>query len=160
MSNLNRVMLIGRLGQDPELRITSGGTTVCNLSLATTEKWKDKNGDKQERTEWHRCVAWGKQAEILAQYVSKGSLLYVEGSLETKAWDDKDGNKRYTTEIRVKDFQFLDTKKDGGARGGQHGGGGSADYESQRKTGWAGTTEPASDYGTPNREGLDDDIPF
>lgn len=148
--SLNKVMLIGHLGQDPELRHTQGGTAVCNFSLATTERWKDKSGEKQERTEWHRCVAWGKPGEVLAKYLTKGSQVYIEGSLETKQWEDKDGNKRYTTEIKVRDFTFL--------------GGGKSSADSRR----SGSHDPSplragDDLGYGPRtapEGLDDDIPF
>ena len=106
--SLNKVMIIGRLGQEPELRYTSGGSPVCTLNLATSETWNDKNsGQKQERTEWHRVVVWGKLAELCNQYLAKGRQAYVEGKLQTRAWDDKDGNKRYTTEINASTVQFL-----------------------------------------------------
>jgi single-strand DNA-binding protein len=155
---LNRMELIGNLGQDPEVRHTGSGMAVCELSIAVNERVK--KGDQWEsHTEWIRCVVFGKRAENVAKFLSKGSQVYIEGKWRTEKWE-KDGVTRYTTKVLVDDVQFLDGKKDGASRGGQHGGGGSADYESQRKTGWAGTTEPASDYGTPNREGLDDDIPF
>jgi single-strand DNA-binding protein len=108
MGNLNKVMLIGRLGQDPEKRVTPSGASVVTLSLATSEKFNDKNGNKQERTEWHKCVFWNKQADLIEQYCRKGSQLYVEGSLQTNEWQDKDGNKRYTTEIQGRNMQFLD----------------------------------------------------
>jgi len=105
-------MIIGRLGQDPDLKGTPNGTQVCNFSVATTESWKDKNGNKQEKTEWHRIVVWGKLAEICGQYLSKGRQVYIEGSLQTRSWE-KDGVKRYSTEINAKTVQFL-----GGAQGG------------------------------------------
>ena len=111
MSGLNKVLLIGRLGQDPELKHTPSGAAVCNFSLATSETWNDKSsGQKQERTEWHRVVLWGKIAELANQFLKKGSQCYVEGSLQTRSWDDKDGNKKYTTEINGKSVQFLDAK--------------------------------------------------
>jgi single-strand DNA-binding protein len=104
---VNKVILIGNLGADPELRYTPGGQAVCDIRLATNEAWTDKNGQKQERTEWHRVVMWGKPAEICKQYLTKGQKLYVEGRLQTRSWDDKEGNKRYSTEIIGTDFMFL-----------------------------------------------------
>ncbi len=112
---INKVILIGNLGQDPEIRYTSKGNTVTNLNLATSEKWKDKNtGENKEKTEWHRVVLFGKLAEIAAEYLRKGSQIYIEGSLKTKKWQDKNGNDRYTTEIIVNingTMQMLGTKK-------------------------------------------------
>ncbi|HLT23220.1 MAG TPA: single-stranded DNA-binding protein [Bacteriovoracaceae bacterium] len=105
--SVNKVILLGRLGQDPELKYTPGGAAVCNFSLATTESWTDKSGQKQEKTEWHRIVVWGKLAELCNQYLSKGRQAFVEGRLQTRAWDDKDGNKRYTTEIMASTVQFI-----------------------------------------------------
>lgn len=114
MSGLNKVMLIGRLGKDPEIRYTTAGVAIANFTIATSEEWKDKeSGDKKERTEWHRIAAFGKLGEICGEYLSKGKQIYVEGRIQTRAWDDKDGNKRYTTEIIASDVQFLD-KKDSG----------------------------------------------
>ena len=100
MGSVNKVILVGNLGRDAELRYTPGGAAVATLSLATTETWNDKEGQRQEKTEWHRVVLWGKQAETLSQYLQKGKQIYIEGRLQTRQWDDKDGNKRYTTEIR------------------------------------------------------------
>jgi single-strand DNA-binding protein len=106
--SVNKVILLGRLGQDPELKHTPSGMSVCNFSLATSENWKDKqSGQKQEKTEWHRIVAWGKQAELCHQYLAKGRQVYVEGKLQTRSWDDKTGQKRYTTEILVSSIQFV-----------------------------------------------------
>jgi single-strand DNA-binding protein len=106
--SVNKVILLGRLGQDPELKYTPSGAPVCNFSLATTESWSDKaSGQKQERTEWHRVVVWGKLAELCNQYLAKGRQAFVEGRLQTRAWDDKDGNKRYTTEINAATVQFI-----------------------------------------------------
>ena len=110
---LNKVMIIGNLGRDPEVRYTQGGSAVANLNIATNEVWKDKEGQKQERTEWHRVVVWGKQAEIAKEYLSKGRSVYIEGSLQTRQWDDKDGNKRYTTEIRCQRFVMLGGRGEG-----------------------------------------------
>ncbi|MBY0517896.1 MAG: single-stranded DNA-binding protein [Bacteriovoracaceae bacterium] len=105
--SVNKVILLGRLGQDPELKYTPGGAPVCNFSLATTEAWTDKAGAKQEKTEWHRVVVWGKLAELCNQYLSKGRQAFVEGRLQTRSWDDKDGNKRYMTEINAATVQFI-----------------------------------------------------
>ena len=100
MGSVNKVILVGNLGRDAELRYTPAGAAVATLNLATTETWNDKEGQRQEKTEWHRVILWGKQAETLNQYLQKGKQIYVEGRLQTRQWDDKDGNKRYTTEIR------------------------------------------------------------
>lgn len=105
--SVNKVILLGRLGQDPELKYTPGGSPVCNFSMATTESWTDKGGQKQEKTEWHRIVVWGKLAELCNQYLGKGRQAFVEGRLQTRSWDDKDGNKRYTTEILANTVQFI-----------------------------------------------------
>lgn len=105
--SVNKVILLGRLGQDPELKYTPGGSPVCNFSVATTEAWTDKQGQKQEKTEWHRIVVWGKLAELCNQYLSKGRQAFIEGRLQTRSWDDKDGNKRYTTEILATTVQFI-----------------------------------------------------
>jgi len=117
MAGINKVILIGRLGNDPEIRYTPSGAAVANFSIATSEEWKDKDsGEKKERTEWHRIVAWRKLGEICGEYLSKGKQVYVEGRLQTRSWDDKDGNKRYTTEIVASDVQFLGSRdmSDGG----------------------------------------------
>jgi single-strand DNA-binding protein len=105
--SVNKVLLIGRLGNNPEIRYTNGGTAVANFNIATSENWNDKNGQKQERTEWHRIVVWGKLAELCEKYLAKGRQCYVEGRLQTRSWDDKDGNKRYTTEVVASSIQFL-----------------------------------------------------
>ena len=106
-SGVNKCILIGRLGKDPDVRYTSNGGAVANFNLATNESWTDKAGQKQERTEWHRIVVWGKLGELCGQYLSKGRQAYVEGRLQTRDWTDKDGNKRYTTEIVAQNIQFL-----------------------------------------------------
>lgn len=110
--SVNKVILIGRLGQDPELKYTPSGSPVCNFSLATSENWVDKSGQKQEKTEWHRVVVWGKLAELCGQYLSKGREAYIEGKLQTRSYDDKEGNKRYTTEVQALSVQFLGGKQD------------------------------------------------
>lgn len=107
MSNLNKVMIIGRLGQDPEVRYMPSGKAVANLSVATSEKWKDQNGEKQERTEWHRISAFDKLAEIMEKYLTKGSQVYIEGKLQTRKYQAKDGSDRYTTEIIAHQMQML-----------------------------------------------------
>jgi single-strand DNA-binding protein len=112
MASVNKVMLIGNLGGDPEKRVTGTGQAVTNFNIATTDRWTDKGGQKQERTEWHRIVVWGPQAESCAQYLNKGRQVYVEGSLRTRQWQDRDGNTRYTTEVIAQRVQFL-----GGPRG-------------------------------------------
>jgi len=114
MGFLNKVLLIGRIGQDPELRTTPSGHRVVNISLATTEYFKDQAGQKQERTEWHRLQFWNRQAEVVAQYCRKGSQIYVEGALQTREWQDKDGNRRFSTDIVVRNLQLLDPKPQNG----------------------------------------------
>lgn len=107
MAGINKVIIVGNLGKDPEVRHTPSGQAVANFSIATSESWNDKDGQKQERTEWHRIVVWGKLAELCGKYLSKGRQCYLEGKLQTRAWDDKDGNKRYTTEVVANTVQFL-----------------------------------------------------
>jgi single-strand DNA-binding protein len=114
---VNKVILIGNLGGDPELRSTPGGTSVASFTLATNESWTDKDGTKQERTEWHRIVVWSRLAEICGQYLRKGSQVYIEGRLQTRSWEDKQGNQRKTTEIVARDMQMLGARSEGnGAR--------------------------------------------
>lgn len=107
MAGVNKVMIIGNLGKDPELRHTPQGNAVANFSIATSESWNDKNGQKQERTEWHRIVVWGKLAELCAKYLSKGRQCFIEGKLQTRAWEGQDGQKKYTTEVIASTVQFL-----------------------------------------------------
>ena len=149
MSSLNKAMLIGRLGEDPTVNYTQSNTAVANFSMATSERYKDKNGEQQETTEWHRVVAWGRLAEICQEYLKKGSLVYIEGPITTKQWEDKDGNKRYTTEIKALTMQMLDTKGDN--QGG--GSGGSRPAKSNPQT------EKAPDL-SQNFNDMDDDLPF
>jgi single-strand DNA-binding protein len=108
---VNKVMIIGRLGRDPEVRFTQGGQAVCNFSVATTEYWKDKAGDKNEKTEWHKIVVWGKTAEFCGEYLKKGRQVYVEGKLQTREWE-KDGEKKYTTEIVAQTVQAIGPRPD------------------------------------------------
>lgn len=150
MGSLNKVQLIGNLGADPEVKYLPSGDAVANLSLATTDKWNDKKtGEKQERTEWHRISFFGKAAEVIAQYCTKGSSLYVEGSLQTRKWQDKDGNDRYTTEVKGQNFQFL-----GGGQGQQ--GGNSAPRNNGQQ---ADSRDTGQQSDAPQQE-FDDDIPF
>jgi single-strand DNA-binding protein len=142
MGSVNKVILVGNLGRDAELRYTPGGSPVATLNLATTEVWTDKGGQKQEKTEWHRVVLWGKMAESLSEYLVKGKQIYVEGRLQTRQWDDKDGNKRYTTEIRGDRLVLL---------GG--GGGGRSAAPRDQSGGGGAEHEPATEL-------TDDDIPF
>ena len=148
MGSVNKVILVGNLGRDVELRYTPGGAAVGTLSLATTEVWNDKSGQRQEKTEWHRIVLWGKQAESLNEYLLKGRQIYVEGRLQTRQWDDRDGNKRYTTEIRGDRVVLL-----GGRSSGDGGAGGSRGDERQEQS------TPAESVGG-SAELTDDDIPF
>jgi single-strand DNA-binding protein len=148
MGSVNKVILVGNLGRDAELRYTPGGAAVATLNLATTEVWNDRNNQRQEQTEWLRVVLWGKQAESLQEYLTKGKQIYVEGRLQTRQWDDKEGQKRYTTEIKADRITLL-----GGGGGGGRGGGGGADYAS-RGSGGGGMDEP------PVEPITDDDIPF
>lgn len=114
MASVNKVILVGNLGKDVELRYTPGGDAVANLTVATSESWKDKNsGEKKEQTEWHRCSCFGKLAEICGQYLKKGAQVYIEGSLRTRKWTDKEGQDRYTTEIRMDQMKMLGSKPDG-----------------------------------------------
>ena len=141
MASLNRVMLIGNLGRDPEVRYTQNGSAVANFTLATNEVWTDKGGERQERTEWHRIVVWGKQAEIVREHLTKGKQVYVEGSIQTRQWDDREGNKRQTTEIKALRVLMLGRPEPGETRTGAA----------------ASSPEPAVDEAGPPPE---DDIPF
>lgn len=116
MSSINKVILVGRLGKDPEVRFTPGGQAVANFTLATSRKWKDKDGSAQEKTEWHRIAAWGKTGELCGEYLSKGSLAYIEGEIETRQYKGKDGIDRYVTEIKAQSVQFLSPKGEGQQR--------------------------------------------
>jgi single-strand DNA-binding protein len=151
MASVNKVILIGNLGRDPEIRYLPSGDAVANLRIATTDKFKDKSGEQQEVTEWHSVAFFGKQAEICGQYLKKGSQIYVEGSLRTRKWQDKDGNDRYTTEIRGDRMQML------GSRGG--GGGGMADFDAPPDNAPKGKPT-GSGSGAGGFGDMDDDIPF
>jgi single-strand DNA-binding protein len=145
---VNKVILVGNLGADPEMRYTQGGSGVCEMRLATNESWMGKDGQRQERTEWHRIVVWGKKAEVVSKYLKKGRQVYVEGRLQTRTWDDKEGQKRYTTEIIANDVQFL-----GG--GGREGGRGEEAPPPDTDFGGFGGGGGGGGSGGP-----DDDIPF
>jgi len=116
MAGVNKVILVGNLGAEPEVRYTPSGKTVASFNLATTEQWTGKDGEKTEKTEWHRIVVWGRLGEICGEYLHKGSQVYIEGRLQTRSWEDREGNKRYTTEIVAQTMQMLGSP--GGARGG------------------------------------------
>jgi len=150
MGSVNKVILVGNLGRDAELRYTPGGAAVATLNLATTEVWNDKSGQKQEKTEWHRIVLWGKQAESLQEYLTKGKQIYVEGRLQTRQWDDKDGNKKYTTEIKADRITLL-----GGGGGGGGARSGGMDRGADR-----GGSHPGGGDEPPTEPITDDDIPF
>ena len=122
---INKAIIVGNLGADPELRYTQSGTAVASFRVATTERWKGQDGQMQEQTEWHSCNAWGKLAEICGKYLQKGSKVYVEGSINTRKWQDKTGSDRYSTEIKVREMKMLDSRG-GGDRSGSAGADGSA----------------------------------
>ena len=152
MGSVNKVILVGNLGRDAELRYTPGGAAVATINMATTEVWNDKGGQRQEKTEWHRVVLWGKTAESLNEYLTKGKQIYVEGRLQTRQWDDKDGNKRYTTEIRGDKIVLL-----GGGGGAGRTAAGGAPARGGDDTG----AHAPSSSGPESSEPLtDDDIPF
>jgi single-strand DNA-binding protein len=161
--SVNKVILVGRLGRDPETRYTSGGQAVANFSVATDESYKDRNGERQKRTEWHKIVVWGKQAEIAQQYLKKGSLVFIEGRIQSREWQDKEGQKRTSFEIVATNFRMLGGRADGaaaGAGGASHRGGGGGDFDDQ--------SGPEESYGggggghaqSSGPEISDEDIPF
>lgn len=150
--SVNRVTLLGHLGKDPELKYTPSGQAVTKFSMATSERWKDKNGEWQDRTEWHNIVLWAKMAETANQYLSKGSQVFIEGRLQTRSWDDKEGKKHYMTEIIAQDMVLL------GGRGGERAGAERGNGETRRAAASGGYAEPEAPRGGP--EISDDDIPF
>ena len=160
MASVNKVILIGNLGRDPETRYTTGGDAVTNLNIATSETWKDKAGEKQEKTEWHRVVLFGRQAEIAGEYLKKGRSVYIEGRLQTKKYTDKDGVEKYSTEIVGDRMQLLGSK-DGGSGGGdaEFSGGGSGGARREGGGATGGAAKPAG-AGKKNVDDFDDDIPF
>lgn len=156
--SLNKVMLIGRLGKDPELRQSNSGTSVVNFTMATSERYKEQGASEwTEKTEWHRCVCFGSRAEVIAKYLKKGSPVYVEGGLQTRSWDDKDGQKKYSTEIVVRDFQFLDGPGDRGGSGGERSGAPGGYNKSRSGSGSGGGSDSFSPAPSSVNE---DDIPF
>jgi single-strand DNA-binding protein len=144
--SVNKVILVGNLGKDPEVRYTQTGSAVANFSIATSEQWNDRDGKKQERTEWHNIVVWGKQAEHCGQYLSKGRQVYIEGSIRTRSYDDKSGNKRYITEIVAQRIQFL--------------GGGGGTRLPQQGMDASGVDDMAMGGMGGGQPPMDDDIPF
>jgi single-strand DNA-binding protein len=161
MGSVNKVILVGNLGADPELKYTPSNRAVCNLSVATNEVWKDKSGQKQEKTEWHRVTVWGEQAENCSKFLTKGRMVYVEGKLQTRSWDDKDGKKRYSTEVVADRVVFL-----GGGAGAENGGGGGGGRRAGGgRPGWGEETqqppsEPSDGGGSGPPPAGDDEIPF
>ena len=168
---VNKVIIVGNLGADPETRAMPSGTTVANLRIATTENWKDRqSGENQERTEWHRVALFGRLAEVAAEYLKKGSQVYIEGSLRTRKWQDKQGNERYSTEIVANDMQMLGGRGGGGGGGGSGGGersggygggGGSRESAPPEDAEYAEPSGPSGGSGSGSRsDDFDDDIPF
>lgn len=154
MAGINKVILIGNLGQDVELKYTGSGDAVANISIATSDTWLDKNsGQKQERTEWHRVILFRKTAEIANQYLHKGSKVYIEGKLQTRKWQDKNGQDRYTTEIVAREIQFLDSKNTSQTANNPA-------HSSSTPTASNPTSIDANDKITPVDDAFDDDIPF
>jgi single-strand DNA-binding protein len=157
--SVNKVILVGRLGRDPETRYTSGGQAVANFSVATDESYKDRNGERQKRTEWHKIVVWGKQAEIAQQYLKKGSLIFLEGRIQSREWQDKEGQKRTSFEIVANNFRMLGGRSDAAAMGAAAGArSGGDDFE-------APAAAPAEDafgggHAAAVPEISDEDIPF
>ncbi|MBX2819431.1 MAG: single-stranded DNA-binding protein [Rhodothermaceae bacterium] len=149
---INKVILIGNLGQDPELRYTGSGTAVCNMRLATNESYKDADGNMVDKTEWHSVVAWSRLAEICGEYLKKGSQVYFEGSLQTRSYDDRDGNTKYVTEIKAREMMMLSGRGEGG---GDFGGGGGGGYNRPQS---APASKPQA--APANSFEPDDDLPF
>jgi single-strand DNA-binding protein len=147
--SVNKVILVGNLGANPEMRFTQGGQPVANLRIATTERYTDKSGQKQESTEWHRVVCFGKLAEICGQYLTKGRQIYIEGRIQTRQWQDQQGQKRYSTEIVANNMQMLGGRSSGGAGA-----------PAERGPEDMGATVPADDFTSDLGGGPDDDIPF
>ena len=162
MASVNKVILVGNLGRDPETRYMPDGGAITNISIATTSTWKDKSGEKQEATEWHRIAFFGKLAEIAGEYLKKGSQVYVEGKLRTRKWQDKDGQDKYTTEIIADVMQMLGSRQGMGGEAGGSGGGGEYARSSGGGSAPGSTTKPAgaAKGGAAKFDDMDDDIPF
>ena len=164
MASVNKVILIGNLGRDPETRYTTGGDAVTNLRIATTETWKDKSGEKQEKTEWHTVVLFGRQAEIAGEYLKKGRPVYIEGRLQTRKWTDKEGVEKYSTEVVGDRMQLLGSRDGVGSGGGdvEFAGSGASSQKPARENAGAARS-PATGSGAGSKKGVDDfddDIPF
>ena len=159
MASVNKVILLGNLGRDPETRYTTGGDAVTNLRIATSEQWKDKSGEKQERTEWHSVVLFGRTAEIAAEYLKKGRSVYIEGRLQTRKYTDKEGVEKYSTEVVADRMQLIGGARDGGGGGDADFGGGAGGGAPTRREGGG---KPAGGGGgaKKNVDDFDDDIPF
>ncbi|MDY0261790.1 single-stranded DNA-binding protein [Syntrophotalea acetylenica] len=158
--SVNKVILVGNLGKDPELRYTASGTAVANFSLATTERFKDRDGNSQEKTEWHNIVAWRQLAEICGKYLTKGRQVYIEGKIQTRSYEDRDGNKRYITEIVADQMQMLGRAGDDNSGGGGGGGGYQRREPRQERSGGGSNNQPRqTEYEEPPFN-PDDDIPF
>jgi single-strand DNA-binding protein len=157
--SVNKVILVGRLGRDPEIRYTSGGQAVANFSMATDESFKDRNGVQQKRTEWHRIVAWAQKAEFAQKYLKKGSLIYIEGKIQSREWQDKEGQKKTSYEIIASDFRFIggSGRSEGGGMAAGAAAGGAVHTEDHEQSGHADETFPA---GASGPEISDEDIPF
>ncbi|MCK5884423.1 MAG: single-stranded DNA-binding protein [Bacteriovoracaceae bacterium] len=161
--SVNKVILLGRLGQDPEMKHTPSGTAVCNFSMATSESWADKTGQRQERTEWHRIVVWGKLAELCNQYLAKGRQAFVEGRLQTRSWDGKDGSKRYTTEVVATTVQFIGAQGQANQSQGQSQNyGGGQQQQQQQNNNQQGQSNQRDEEFSISAEAsfTSDDIPF
>lgn len=154
---VNKVILVGNLGQDPELRYTGSGTAVCNMRLATNESYKDRDGNWVDKTEWHTVVAWDQLAEICNEHLEKGSQVYFEGSLQTRSWEDRDGNTRYSTEVKAREMRFLDSRREGADVPSSQD---QPDEFDQRRP--QQVSEPASQSDTGEEETFepDDELPF
>lgn len=162
MAGVNKTIHMGHLGKDPEIRYTPSGKAVANLSLATSETFKDRDGNKQERTEWHRIVLWGRAAEVAGEYLKKGSMAYIEGRLQTRKWVDKEGQDRYVTEIIGDRLQLVGSKNGNGTDDSTHQGQHSTSSRQGNSTASRTTQAAPSNYtgSGPFDDGLDDDIPF
>ncbi|PSR00319.1 MAG: single-stranded DNA-binding protein [Bacteroidetes bacterium SW_11_64_17] len=157
--SVNKVILVGNLGDDPELRYTNSGAAVCNMSLATNESYTDQDGNEVQQTEWHDVVAWERLGEICEEYLSKGSQVYFEGKLQTNEWEDRDGNTRYSTEVKARDMMFLDSNRQGGGDQGGRGGGSQPGSPGGRRPG-GGSTGGGEEQSEDDTFEPDDDLPF
>lgn len=160
MASVNKVILLGNLGRDPETRYTTGGDAVTNLNIATSEQWKDKSGEKQERTEWHRVVLFGRQAEVAGEYLKKGRSVYIEGRLQTRKYTDKDNVEKYSTEIVADRMQLIGSARDGSGGDAEFSGGGGAPAGGSRREAGASAAAPKGGGAKKNTDDFDDDIPF